>query len=92
MIIFQVLPDLRRHHIRSSYLGLSQVESLTHEFGYSEVSHFELVGVVDENVIRLDVSVDYFLLVDVLESKGQLDKPDDDCLLSHGVRLGLPEL
>ena len=61
-------------------------------YGQSEIDELDLGrGLVDEYVLRLDVTVDYAALVDVGQSQGGLEEDAFDLLLSQTIALLLVE-
>lgn len=68
LIVLPVFPDLWRHNKGSSYFGFSKIKCFIHEFRNAEITYFHLIGSSDEDVVCLEVSMQDFFIMNVLET------------------------
>lgn len=80
--------DFRRKVVRSAERGFGKVVGALQHFGDAEVTQLHLVQFGQEDVLTLQISVQYFLSVDVPQSETQLTKPVENLLLRELLPFG----
>lgn len=72
------LASFRRHIIRSSNDSHSHLSSSFQNFRYSKITNFDSVISCKENILRLQISMDNFATVQVLQTNADLNEPVKD--------------
>ena len=84
-----ILTDFRTHIIRSSYTGHGRLVGGLEQLGDPEISEFDCVIFGEENVLRLDVSVQDLSAVDIVEGDRDLYEPVPNLVLGEMFIRGL---
>jgi hypothetical protein len=69
-----LLDHLRRHILSASAEAIGDLSAVQADFGETKVSNFDVAIVVNQQVLRLEVSVDDILLVEVHEAVENFDE------------------
>lgn len=80
-LVLKALLDFRSHVSHGPSVRLQGVDALV--AGESEVGDLEVEVVVDEDVLQLEVSVDYFFIMHVFERVKQLCEEEPASVFSH---------
>lgn len=85
VVVGLLLAELRGQIVRGADDGVREVCGLVEELGHTQVSDFDLVLSSEEHVYGLDVSVEYFVRVQVLNSEAHLKEELPNTLLCEGL-------
>ena len=69
------LADLRRHIVRSTLHGHGDVHSVLEHFWNTEIAQFNCVISCQENVLRFEIAMQNFPLMNVLQRHANLQEP-----------------
>jgi hypothetical protein len=90
IVIMRILTHLRWQIIRSACLSPSHLMSVFQLLTNSKITQFQHTLFSNKYILRLNVSMQYFMIMQILNSQSQLSKPIDNqrlfqkstCLLS----------